>query len=103
LHTPSFDPSRTAAALGAGLLSGRLDPCGLVEETLAAIADYPDEALFIEVTAARARKEAAASVRCSGPGDHGRIGRVEIRAPGQTRRGIAAGRSRRGSDYYWPR
>jgi aspartyl-tRNA(Asn)/glutamyl-tRNA(Gln) amidotransferase subunit A len=38
-----------------------LDPCGLVEETLAAIADYPDKVIFVEVTAARARKEAAAS------------------------------------------
>jgi hypothetical protein len=80
-----------------------LDPCGLVEETLAAIADYPDKAIFIEVTAARAQggggiaRSAAGrasaqrsrtrtdglegSVRCSGPGDHGRIGRVEIGAP----------------------
>ncbi|MCW6512571.1 amidase [Hyphomicrobiales bacterium BP6-180914] len=38
-----------------------MDPCDLVEETLAAIAAYPDKALFIEVAAARARKEAAAS------------------------------------------
>ncbi|MBX9759349.1 MAG: amidase [Beijerinckiaceae bacterium] len=61
MSTPSFDPGRTAAALGAELRSGRLDPCGLVEETLAAIAGYPDKAIFIEVTAARARREAAAS------------------------------------------
>lgn len=61
MSTPSFDPGRTAAAVGAELRSGRLDPCDLVEETLAAIADYPDKAIFIEVTAARARKEAAAS------------------------------------------
>jgi Asp-tRNA(Asn)/Glu-tRNA(Gln) amidotransferase A subunit family amidase len=63
LPTLNFDPSRTAAALGAQLRFGRLDPCGLVEESLAALADYPDKAIFIEVTAARARKEAASRAR----------------------------------------
>lgn len=57
----SFAPFQTAAALGAELRSGRLDPRGLVEEALAAIAGYPDKAVFIEVTSAGARKEAAAS------------------------------------------
>jgi aspartyl-tRNA(Asn)/glutamyl-tRNA(Gln) amidotransferase subunit A len=61
MPTPSFAPFQTAAALGAELRSGRLDPRGLVEEAFAAIAEYPDKAVFIEVTAARARKEAAAS------------------------------------------
>lgn len=59
--TPHFDPPRTAAALGAALRSGRLDPCDLVDDILAAIAAYPDQTVFIEVTAARARAEAAAS------------------------------------------
>lgn len=59
MPTPSFAPFQTAAR-GSELRSGRLDPRGLVEETLAAIAEYPKKAVFIEVTAARARNEAAA-------------------------------------------
>lgn len=61
MSTPSFDPSRTAVALGAQLRSRMLDPCDLVEQTIAAIADYPDKAIFIKVMAERARREAAAS------------------------------------------
>ena len=68
MPTPSFAPCQTAAALGAELRSGRLDPCGLVEETLAAIAEYPDKAVFIEVTAhARARRRRPRAPVC-GPG-----------------------------------
>ena len=52
---------RTAAALGADLRAGRLDACELIEETLAAIADHPDRAIFTEVTADRARREALAA------------------------------------------
>jgi aspartyl-tRNA(Asn)/glutamyl-tRNA(Gln) amidotransferase subunit A len=52
---------RTAASLGADLRAGRVDACDLVEETLATIAVYPDQAIFLEVTATRARKEALAA------------------------------------------
>ena len=51
----------TAAALGVELRTGRLDPCDLLEATLEAIEGYPDKAVFIELTAERARKEAEAS------------------------------------------
>ena len=51
----------TAAALGADLRAGRLDACDLVEQTLAAVAACPDQAIFTQLTAARARKEAVAA------------------------------------------
>jgi len=53
--------ARTAAELGAELRSGRLDACDLLEETLDAIAAHPDKAIFTEVTAERARREASAA------------------------------------------
>ena len=43
-------PAATAATLGADLRAGKIDACDLIEETLAAIAAYPDEAIFTEVT-----------------------------------------------------
>jgi aspartyl-tRNA(Asn)/glutamyl-tRNA(Gln) amidotransferase subunit A len=43
------------------LRAGRTDACDLIEETLAAIARYPDRAIFTEVTAERARREAQAA------------------------------------------
>jgi aspartyl-tRNA(Asn)/glutamyl-tRNA(Gln) amidotransferase subunit A len=52
---------RTAAALGADLRTGRLDAVELTERTLAAINSHGDKAIFIEVFAARARREAAAA------------------------------------------
>ena len=58
---PASAPYCTAAALGADLRAGRIDACDLVEETLAAIAAHPDQAIFTEVTTARARKEALAA------------------------------------------
>jgi aspartyl-tRNA(Asn)/glutamyl-tRNA(Gln) amidotransferase subunit A len=58
IEQPAF---KTAAALGADLRAGRLDACDLIEETLAAIAAHPDKAIFIEVTAERARREARAA------------------------------------------
>ena len=51
----------TAARLGADLRAGKIDACDLIEETLAAIAGYPDKAIFTEVTAERARREALAA------------------------------------------
>jgi len=48
----------TAAALAADLRAGRIDPCDLIEETLAKIHAHPDKAIFIEVTASRARSAA---------------------------------------------
>lgn len=53
LHAP-----QTAAALGAALRAGRRDACDVIEETLTAIEAYADKALFLEVTAPRARREA---------------------------------------------
>jgi aspartyl-tRNA(Asn)/glutamyl-tRNA(Gln) amidotransferase subunit A len=52
---------KSGTELGVELRSGRLDACDLVEETLAAIAAHPDQAIFIEVTAERARREAKAA------------------------------------------
>src|SRR5215472_14424283 len=52
---------RTAAALGAELRAGRLDAVELAERTLTAINSHSDKAIFIEVFAARARREAAAA------------------------------------------
>jgi aspartyl-tRNA(Asn)/glutamyl-tRNA(Gln) amidotransferase subunit A len=52
---------RTAAALGADLRTGRLDAVELTERTLADINSHEDKAIFIEVFAARARREAAAA------------------------------------------
>jgi aspartyl-tRNA(Asn)/glutamyl-tRNA(Gln) amidotransferase subunit A len=57
----SAPPHVTAAGLAADLRAGRLDACDLLEETLAGIAAHPDKAIFTEVTAPRARKEAAAA------------------------------------------
>jgi aspartyl-tRNA(Asn)/glutamyl-tRNA(Gln) amidotransferase subunit A len=51
----------TAAELGADLRAGRRDAVDLVEETLAAIAAYPDQAIFTKLTATRARVEARAA------------------------------------------
>ena len=51
----------TAAELGADLRAGRRDAIDLIEQTLAAVAAFPDKAIFTEVTAARARREAAAA------------------------------------------
>jgi aspartyl-tRNA(Asn)/glutamyl-tRNA(Gln) amidotransferase subunit A len=53
--------ARTAAELGAELRSGRLDACDLIERTLDAIKSHPDKAIFTEVTADRARREARAA------------------------------------------
>ncbi len=55
------NPSVTATRLGADLRAGRIDPCDLIESTLAAIKASPDQAIFTEVTADRARREALAS------------------------------------------
>lgn len=52
---------RSIAQLSVLLQSGALDPVDLMEETLAAIAGHPDQAIFTTVTAARARAEALAS------------------------------------------
>jgi len=52
---------RTAAALGADLRAGRLDAIELTERTLAAINSHGDQAIFVEVLAARAHREAAAA------------------------------------------
>ena len=54
-------PYPTAAELGADLRAGRRDAVDLVEETLEKVAAYPDKAVFTEMTAARARREATAS------------------------------------------
>ena len=58
---PSMEFTPTAAELGADLRSGRMDACDLVERTLDAISSYGDPAIFTEVTAQRARKEASAA------------------------------------------
>lgn len=54
-------PVRSIAQLSILLQSGALDPLDLAEETLADIAAHPDRAIFTNVTAARARAEAAAA------------------------------------------
>jgi aspartyl-tRNA(Asn)/glutamyl-tRNA(Gln) amidotransferase subunit A len=54
-------PPKTAAALGADLQAGRLDARELVEQTLAAVSAHADKAIFTEVTAERARREADAA------------------------------------------
>jgi aspartyl-tRNA(Asn)/glutamyl-tRNA(Gln) amidotransferase subunit A len=51
----------TAAELGADLRAGRRDAVDLIEERLAAVAAHDDPALFTQVDAARARREALAS------------------------------------------
>ena len=51
----------TGARLAADLRSGALDAVDLTERTLAQIAAYPDQAIFIEVLTARALKEAGAA------------------------------------------
>lgn len=51
----------TAASLGADLRAGRADACELVEQTLDAIKAYPDQAVFTQVMAARARRGALAA------------------------------------------
>jgi aspartyl-tRNA(Asn)/glutamyl-tRNA(Gln) amidotransferase subunit A len=53
--------TKTAAALGADLRAGRADAVELTEQTLAAINSHCDKAIFIDVLAARARREAAAA------------------------------------------
>ena len=58
--TPT-SPAKTAAALGADLRAGRADAVELTEQTLAAINSHGDKAIFIDVLAARARREAAAA------------------------------------------
>ncbi|MBV9910458.1 MAG: hypothetical protein JOY52_23130, partial [Hyphomicrobiales bacterium] len=57
----ALKPAASAVQLGADLRAGKIDACDLIEETLAAIADYPDKAIFTEVTAERARREALAA------------------------------------------
>ena len=52
---------RTAAALGAELRASRVDAVELAERTLAAINSHSDKAIFTEVFAVRARREAAAA------------------------------------------
>ena len=52
---------RTAAALGAVLRATRVDAVELAERTLAAINSHSDKAIFTEVFAVRARREAAAA------------------------------------------
>jgi aspartyl-tRNA(Asn)/glutamyl-tRNA(Gln) amidotransferase subunit A len=52
---------KTAAALGGDLRTGRLDAVEFTEQTLAAINSHSDKAIFIDVLAARARREAAAA------------------------------------------
>ena len=52
---------RTAAALGAELRAGRVDAVELAEQTLATINSHSDKAIFTEVFAVRARREAAAA------------------------------------------
>jgi aspartyl-tRNA(Asn)/glutamyl-tRNA(Gln) amidotransferase subunit A len=61
MPSASAPQPRTAASLGADMRAGRLDPVDIVEETLAAIAAHPDKAIFTELTAARARREAQAA------------------------------------------
>jgi aspartyl-tRNA(Asn)/glutamyl-tRNA(Gln) amidotransferase subunit A len=53
--------AKTAAALGADLRAGRLDAVELTEQTLATIVSHADKAIFTEVLAVRARREAAAA------------------------------------------
>lgn len=57
----SLRPRPTAAELGADLRAGRRDAVDLVEDTLAAIGNHSDQAIFTEVTAKRARAEALAA------------------------------------------
>ena len=52
---------KTAAMLGAELRAGRLDAVELTERTLAAVVSHTDKAIFTEVLAVRARREAAAA------------------------------------------
>ncbi len=52
---------RTALSLAADLRSGAIDAAELTEATLAAIAAHKDQAIFIELTAKRARSEADAA------------------------------------------
>jgi len=61
MSATATSPAKTAAALGADLRAGRLDAVELAERTLAAINSHSDKAIFIEVFAARARREAAAA------------------------------------------
>lgn len=61
MSATATSPAKTAAALGADLRTGRLDAVELTEQTLAAINSHGDKAIFIEVFAGRARREAAAA------------------------------------------
>lgn len=61
MSTTAPSPAKTAATLGADLRAGRADAVELTEQTLAAINSHGDKAIFIDVLAARARREAAAS------------------------------------------
>ena len=54
-------PAKTAAGMGVDLRAGRADAVELTEQTLAAINSHGDKAIFIDVLAARARREAAAA------------------------------------------
>lgn len=54
---------QTAAALGRSIAAGELDPRDLVENALAAIAACGDDAIFVRLTPARARREAEAAAR----------------------------------------
>ena len=61
MSATATSPAKTAAALGADLRSGRADAVDLTEQTIAAINSHSDKAIFIDVLAARARREAAAA------------------------------------------
>src|ERR1700683_5341355 len=52
---------KTASQLGTELRAGRLAACELVERTLSAISAHDDKAIFTELTATRARREASAA------------------------------------------
>ncbi|WP_137154395.1 amidase [Rhizobium sp. FKL33] len=52
---------KSIASLAASIQTGALDPRDLIEETLDAIGNYPDQAIFTCLTPERARTEAEAS------------------------------------------
>ena len=59
---------KSIAQLSVLLQSGHLDPRALVEETLDAIGGEDDQAIFVELTAARAMSEAEAAAKRLGDG-----------------------------------
>lgn len=59
---------KNIAQLSVLLQSGRLDPRALVEETLDAVGVEDDQAIFVELTAARAMSEAEAAAKRIGEG-----------------------------------